>query len=303
MVQDEWLREKKNRNLGLYTSLSHPFLILSRINRREMRRIGEFRSGNESLASVSQPRRFVNDASRSWQIMHTAVSFSTLSANGTSSRILPNGFRMKSPSNAATITTFRRFAISWANSTMSGNCWAKTLHYISTHELSFVDSYHRVFFDLFADVVELLGGNGGEQLFVVGRELFCVVALVLRILDDEAVVPGNLESLEPPHELGALPGEHGAENHLREKRTGSKENHGLQRWRPKKKKGWRVEEATLVPLDRSLLTLSENPHLQPPKNDPFSNEMQLGIPLVNWGMNLSNHKPGWRVLALHFFVR
>jgi hypothetical protein len=70
------------------------------------------------------------------------------------------------------------------------------------------------------------------------------------------------------------------------------------------KNNWRVEtwEATLMPLDRSWLSLSvRNPRSSPPENDPFSQEMHLKILLLSRGLKLSNYKPGCRVSALHFF--
>jgi hypothetical protein len=41
----------------------------------------------------------------------------------------------------------------------------------------------------------------------------------------------------------------------------------------------------------------------PKKNEPFSQEMHLKIPLPSQGLILSNSKPGCRVSALHFFVK
>jgi hypothetical protein len=45
------------------------------------------------------------------------------------------------------------------------------------------------------------------------------------------------------------------------------------------------------------------PRSTPPKNEPFSQEMHLKIPLLSWGWKLSNSKPGCRVSALDFFVK
>jgi hypothetical protein len=59
----------------------------------------------------------------------------------------------------------------------------------------------------------------------------------------------------------------------------------------------------LVPLDRSSLLLSENPDHHPPKNEPFTQERLLKIPLLSRGLKLSDSKPGVRVPALHFFVK
>jgi hypothetical protein len=36
----------------------------------------------------------------------------------------------------------------------------------------------------------------------------------------------------------------------------------------------------------------EKPRSSPPKNEPFSQEMHLKIPLVSPGLKLSNSKPG-----------
>ncbi len=62
-------------------------------------------------------------------------------------------------------------------------------------------------------------------------------------------------------------------------------------------------EATMVTLDRCWLPLSENPDHHPQKNEPFSQEMHLKIPLLSRGLKVSNSNPGCRVSALHFFVK
>jgi hypothetical protein len=62
-------------------------------------------------------------------------------------------------------------------------------------------------------------------------------------------------------------------------------------------------EAALVSLDRSLLFLSKNLYHHSSKNEPFSQEMHLKIPLSSLGLKLSNPKPGCEVSALHFFVK
>jgi hypothetical protein len=41
----------------------------------------------------------------------------------------------------------------------------------------------------------------------------------------------------------------------------------------------------------------------PPKNERFSQEMNLKIPFLSRGLKLSNSKPGCRVSTLHFFVK
>jgi hypothetical protein len=60
----------------------------------------------------------------------------------------------------------------------------------------------------------------------------------------------------------------------------------------------------LVPSGLSLLLspLSEKPDNQPPRNEQFSQEMHLNIPLLSRGLKWSNYEPGPRVSALHFFV-
>jgi hypothetical protein len=55
---------------------------------------------------------------------------------------------------------------------------------------------------------------------------------------------------------------------------------------------------------RKVLTPSFRiPRSTPSKNEPFSQEMHLKIPLLTWCLKLSNSKPGCRVSALHFFVK
>jgi hypothetical protein len=61
-------------------------------------------------------------------------------------------------------------------------------------------------------------------------------------------------------------------------------------------------EVTLVSLDRYSLLLSENVDHHPPKNELFSQEMYLKIPLSTQGLKLTNSKLGGTVPALHFFV-
>ncbi len=52
------------------------------------------------------------------------------------------------------------------------------------------------------------------------------------------------------------------------------------------------QDVTLVPLDKSCVPLSENPDQQPKRNEPFSHEMHLKIPLLSRGLKLSKSKPG-----------
>ncbi len=40
-----------------------------------------------------------------------------------------------------------------------------------------------------------------------------------------------------------------------------------------------------------------------PKNEPFSQEMRLKIQLLSRGFKLADYKPGWRVSAVHIFVK
>jgi hypothetical protein len=55
---------------------------------------------------------------------------------------------------------------------------------------------------------------------------------------------------------------------------------------------------------RQVLTSSfRKPRSSPSKNELFSQEMHLKIPLLSRGLKLSNSKPGCRVSALHFFVK
>jgi hypothetical protein len=55
---------------------------------------------------------------------------------------------------------------------------------------------------------------------------------------------------------------------------------------------------------RSVLTPSvRGSDHHPPKNEPFSQEMHLKIPLLSRGLKMSNSKPGCIVSALHFFVK
>jgi hypothetical protein len=46
-------------------------------------------------------------------------------------------------------------------------------------------------------------------------------------------------------------------------------------------------EATLAPFDRSELPLSENPDVQPQKNEPLSQEMPLKILRLSSGLKMS----------------
>jgi hypothetical protein len=62
-------------------------------------------------------------------------------------------------------------------------------------------------------------------------------------------------------------------------------------------------EATLVPFDGSRIHTKENPNHQPKKTERLSQEMHLKIPLSSRGLKLSNSKPGYRVSALHFFLK
>jgi hypothetical protein len=53
-----------------------------------------------------------------------------------------------------------------------------------------------------------------------------------------------------------------------------------------------------------VLTLSlRKPRSSLPKNQPFSQEMHLKIPLSSQGSEFSNSNPGCRILALYFFVK
>jgi hypothetical protein len=54
----------------------------------------------------------------------------------------------------------------------------------------------------------------------------------------------------------------------------------------------------LIGLD----SFSEDSDHHPQKNEPLSQEMHLEIPLLGWGLRLSNSKPGCAVPALYFFV-
>jgi hypothetical protein len=45
-------------------------------------------------------------------------------------------------------------------------------------------------------------------------------------------------------------------------------------------------------LNRSFFPLSENMDPYPKKNELFSEEMHLKIPLLSWGLKLLNTKPG-----------
>jgi hypothetical protein len=40
-----------------------------------------------------------------------------------------------------------------------------------------------------------------------------------------------------------------------------------------------------------------------PRRKPFRQEMHVKIPLLTWGLKLSDSKRGRRVSALHFFVK
>jgi hypothetical protein len=55
---------------------------------------------------------------------------------------------------------------------------------------------------------------------------------------------------------------------------------------------------------RYVLTPSvRKPRSSPTKNELFSQEMHLKIPLSSRGLKFSNSKPGCIVSALHFFVK
>jgi hypothetical protein len=56
-----------------------------------------------------------------------------------------------------------------------------------------------------------------------------------------------------------------------------------------------------VSLDETRLLVWESPIIA--KNEPFSQEMHVKIPLSTWGLKLSNSKPRFGVSALHFFVK
>jgi hypothetical protein len=53
------------------------------------------------------------------------------------------------------------------------------------------------------------------------------------------------------------------------------------------------EETTLVPFNRSLHLLSENPEHHPSTIEPFCEEMHLKIPLSTRDLILSKSTPDW----------
>jgi hypothetical protein len=60
---------------------------------------------------------------------------------------------------------------------------------------------------------------------------------------------------------------------------------------------------SLLPLNRSwFFCFFRKPRSSPQKNELFSQEMHLKIPLLSRGLKLSNSKPGCRVSALHFLL-
>lgn len=71
------------------------------------------------LSSHAQPCRMHSPQ----HLTQTAVSLSTRSAMGTSSRMRPKGLRRKSPSSADTMTVRPALACASQKSTMSGKNW------------------------------------------------------------------------------------------------------------------------------------------------------------------------------------
>jgi hypothetical protein len=60
-------------------------------------------------------------------------------------------------------------------------------------------------------------------------------------------------------------------------------------------------QANLGVIEKVLTSSFIKPRSSPPKNEPFSQDMHLKIPILSRGLKLSNSKPGCKVSVLHFF--
>jgi hypothetical protein len=66
----------------------------------------------------------------------------------------------------------------------------------------------------------------------------------------------------------------------------------------KQKKKLASQDAALVPLNRPCLPLSEKPDHHLTRNEPFSQEMHLKIPLSSQGLKMAYSNPGCRISVL-----
>ncbi len=74
-------------------------------------------------------------------------------------------------------------------------------------------------------------------------------------------------------------------------------------YRCEDRKKVRELRADIGAISQVLTPSFRKPRSSPPKNEPFSQEMHLKIPLLSRGLKSSSSKPVCRISAIHFFVK